>query len=220
MTSYTKRPPLEVTSGIRVAIADHHVGLRQLLCGLFAKEAGCTVAFEASGGMEALRLCRNAQPHVLILDLGLPELSGVHVLRLVHEQMPAVRTLVYSGSLDEGMLREALAEQPHGFVRKEEPLEELKDALKAVAAGRRHISPLTVQLAPGRSQRDLSRLTPKECAVLQMIAEGRQNKEIAEVLGAAVKTIDNHRQHIMEKLNLHDVASLTRFAIRHRMLIG
>ena len=191
-----------------------------MLSWILQRDGEYTVVGEATGGIEALRLCRTLRPTLAILDLALPELGGVHVLRILHEQMPEVRTLVYSGSMDEGMLREALMEQPHGFVRKEEPLDELREALRAVVAGRRHISPLSSKLTPGRGQRELARLSPQERAVLQMIAEGRQNKEIADVLGAAVKTVDNHRQHLMEKLNLHDIASLTRFAIRHHMLVG
>jgi|GEM_PF-184286 len=204
---------------VKVVLLEDHLSIRQML-GWVLRNSGYEVVGEANGGIEGLRLCRMLRPQVVILDLALPELGGVHVLRLLGEQMPEVRTLVYSGSMDEGMLREALTEQPDGFVRKEESLEELREALRAVAAGRRHVSPLSSRLSPGRNQRDLARLSPQERAVLQMIAEGRQNKEIAEVLGAALKTVDNHRQHLMEKLDLHDVASLTRFAVKHHMVTG
>ncbi len=203
-----------------VVLVEDHVGIRQMLSWILRKDPNCRVTGEAAGGMEGLRLCRALKPSLVILDLMLPELSGVHLLRLLHEQMPEIRTLVYSGSLDEGMIREALVAQPHGLVRKEEPLEELREALRAVMAGRRYLSPLSAKLSPGQSDRNLARLSPQERAILQMIAEGRQTKEMAEVLGAAIKTVDNHRQHLMEKLGLHDIASLTRFALRNHMVVG
>ena len=114
--------------------------------------------------------------------------------------------------------REVLAEGPHGFVRKEDSLPELLTALRAVATGARHVSPWAAQLMPPKTDDTLMMLTPLERAVLQMVAGGKQTKEISEALGSSMKTVEHHRQHLRDKLGLHDVASLTRLAIRHGML--
>jgi DNA-binding NarL/FixJ family response regulator len=215
-----KTPPVSksATPPTRVVLVDDHVSLREMLAAVLKLDGGYEVVGEAGGGMEALSVCRAKRPELVILDLVLPELSGTHLIRLLLREPWPVRVLVYSGVMDDGMLREALAEGPHGFVRKEDSLPELRTALRAVASGARHISPCSSRLLTGRAEEPAARLTPQECAVLQMIAEGRQTKEIAVALGAAAKTVEHHREHLMEKLALHDVASLTRYAIRHRMV--
>jgi DNA-binding NarL/FixJ family response regulator len=168
--------------------------------------------------MGGLKVCRATRPELVILDLALPELSGPHLIRLLQAEDWPVRVLVYSGTTDDGLLREALAEEPHGFVRKEDTLQEFRAALRAVTAGSRYLSPWASRLMPAHGDGPRKRLTTQECAVLQMIAEGRQTKEIATVLGVSPKTVEHHRQHLMDKVGLHDVASLTRYAVRHRMV--
>ena len=202
----------------RIVLIDHHASVREMLAAILEMEGGFQVAGQASGGMEGLALCRETKPDLVILDLALPELGGAHLIRLLLREPQPARILVYSGAMDDGLLRDALSEEPHGFVRKEDTLSELRAAVCAVISGARHISPWSARLLPARSDAPSVRLTPQECAVLQMIAEGRQTKEIAEALGASAKTTEHHRQHVMGKLGLHDVASLTRYAVRHRMV--
>lgn len=202
----------------RVVLVDDHASLRQMLVVILKMEGAYDVVGEAAGGMEGLKVCRAKRPELVILDLALPELSGTHLIRLLLAEAWPVRVLVYSGATDDGLLREALAEGPHGFVRKEDSLPEFRTALKAVASGSRHISPWASRLMPARGEELRRRLTTQECAVLQMIAEGRQTKEIATALSVSVKTAEHHRQHLMDKLGLHDVASLTRYAVRQRMV--
>ncbi|MEO6789236.1 MAG: response regulator transcription factor [Chthoniobacteraceae bacterium] len=207
------------TAATRVVVVDDHASLREMLVIILKMEGGYEVVGEASRGMEALKLCRAVRPALVILDLALPELSGSHLIRLLlHEPWP-VRIVVYSGVVDEDLLREALAEGPHGFVRKEDSLPELRTALRAVASGSRHISHCSEHLLPKRDGSVFRTLTPQESAVVQMIAEGHQNKEMATALGVSDKTVEHHRQNVMKKLGLHDVAALTRYAIRHRMLL-
>jgi DNA-binding NarL/FixJ family response regulator len=189
-----------------------------MLAFILKSEGGFDVVGEASGGMEALRVCRAKRPELVILDLALPELSGTHLIRLLLAEQWPVRVLVYSGAMDDALLREALEEEPHGFVRKEDSLPELRVALRAVLSGSRHISPWASRLVPSRFEEPRKGLTTQECAVLQMIAEGKQTKEIAVALDVSPKTVEHHRQHLMQKLGLHDIASLTRYAIRHRMV--
>ena len=207
-------------SRTRVVVVDDHASLREMLVMILKLEGCYEVVGEASGGMEAMKVCRATHPELVILDLALPELSGSHLIRLLlHESWP-VRVVVYSGAMDESLLREALAEGPHGFVRKEDSLPELRSALRAVVSGSRHVSRCSEHLVPRRGGDEHELLTPQECAVLQMIAEGRHTKEIAHALGASEKTVEHHRQNLMKKLGLHDVAGVTRYAIRHRMVLA
>jgi DNA-binding NarL/FixJ family response regulator len=210
--------PNSPSAQTRVVLVDHHVSLREMLIVILKMEGVYDVVGEAAGGMEGLKVCRAMRPELVILDLALPELSGPHLIRLLLAEDWPVRVLVYSGTIDEGLLREALAAEPHGFVRKEDTLHEFRAALQAVASGSRHLSPWASRLMPLNGDGSRKRLTTQECAVLQMIAEGRQTKEIASVLGVSPKTVEHHRQHLMDKVGLHDVASLTRYAVRNRLV--
>ncbi len=201
-----------------VVLVDDHDSLRGMLRLILNLEGGFEVVGEAGSGLEAMKVCRAARPQIVILDLKLPELNGTHLIRLLRQEPWEVRVLVYTGSADEALMLEALAESPHGFVRKEDSLPELRAALKAVVAGARLLSPWASRLMPSKADDALRKLTPSERAVLQMLAEGLHTKEVAEALGASVKTVEHHRQHLRDKLGLHDVAALTRFAIRHRMV--
>lgn len=203
---------------VKVVLVDDHASLRGMLRLVLKLEGGYEVVGEAGAGLEALRVCRAVRPDIVILDLSLPELNGTHVIRLLRQEPWEVRVVVYTGCVDEALLREALAEGPHGFVRKEDSLPELRAALKAVATGARHLSPWASRLVPSKADDALKSLTSLERAVLQMLAEGLHTKEVAEALGLSVKTAEHHRQHVRDKLGLHDVASLTRFAIRHGMV--
>jgi DNA-binding NarL/FixJ family response regulator len=173
---------------------------------------------EASGGMEGLRMCRALAPEMVVLDLCLPELSGTQVIRLLRADAKPPRILIYTGAMDEELLRQGMDLEPDGFVRKEDPLTDVRQALHLVSAGRTYFSPSSRQITRGAQGRSLASLTPQETAVLQMIAEGKQSKEIADALCAAVKTVDHHRQNLMNKLSLHDAVSLTRFAIRMKLV--
>ena len=199
---------------VSMVLVDDHVAMRQMFRILLEK-AGYKVVGEAGRGMEAMKVCRAKRPDLVVMDLLLPELSGAHVVRLLLEQEDwPVRVVVYSGVTDDALLREALAAGPHGFVCKDDSLQELFAALRAVMAGSRHVSARAERLMPKAGSNGSGALTTQERAVLQMIAEGRQTKEIAEALGASAKTVDHHREHVMKKLGLHDVASLTRYAVR------
>ena len=202
----------------RVVLVDDHASVREML-GMVLKVEGCyEVVGEAAGGLEAMKVCRATRPDLVILDLTLPELNGTHVIRLLLAESWPVRVVVYSGVSDEGVLRAALADGPHGFVRKGDSLAELRAALKAVASGSRHVSMRSEHLLAKRNAVGPRALTAQESAVVQMVAEGHQNKEMAAALGVSDKTVEHHRQHAMQKLGLHDVASLTRYAIRQRMV--
>ena len=209
-----KNPETALT---KVVLVDDHVSLREMLRVVLGIEGGCEIVGEATSGIEALKICRATKPALVILDLALPELSGTHLLRLLQRESWDVRVLVYTGATDQQMMREALAEGPHGFVRKEDSLQELRTALKAVIAGARHLSPWTSRLLPQKVDEAMRRLTAMERAILHMVAEGLQTKEIADAMGSTVKTVEHHRQHLRDKLGLHDAVALTRFAMQQRM---
>lgn len=216
----TKAQSAPTHARVRVVVVDDHASLRQMLVMILNMEGGYEVVGEASGGMTAMKLCRAMQPDLVILDLALPELNGSHLTRLLLQEPWPVRVVVYTGTMDEELMREALAEGPHGFVRKQDSLVELRAALRAVAAGSRHISLCSEHLVQRHGGDTHRMLTPHESAVVQMIAEGQQNKEMATVLGVSDKTVEHHRQNVMRKLGMHDVAALTKFAIRHRMVLA
>ena len=209
MTTESQMPTGKNT---RIVLADDHYGMCEMLSFILRLEPGMEVVGEAKGGCEALRVCRVVKPDVVVLDLAMPDLAGVHVMHSLRESAPGIRVLIYTGTENEAAMRAVLMEKPDGFVRKTEPLSELRTAIRTVSAGGRYLSPFAEKLSL-RPDAMLSILTEKEVAVLQMIARGMLTKEIAEVLDAKPKTIDHHRQHLMDKLGLHDVASLTRFAI-------
>lgn len=200
-----------------VVLVDDHASLREMLRIVLRIEGGYEVVGEAAGGLEAMSLCRALQPQIVILDLALPGLDGTHLLRLLMRETWDVRVVIYSGAMDENLMREALAEEPHGFVRKEDSLPELRAALRAAATGGRHVSPWASRLMmPAKTDDALNKLNAPERAVLHMIGEGLQSKEIAKALGATMRTVEHHRQHLRDKLGLHDTTALVRFALQSR----
>jgi DNA-binding NarL/FixJ family response regulator len=199
-----------------VVLVDDHVSIREMLAILLAREGPYEIVGEASTGFEALKVCRKTRPRLVILDLILPELNGVEVIRSLRSTVNEARVLVYSGAQNRDLILAALREGPHGFVHKLDGLATFREALRIVAAGGSYFTPFaTTMLDAARAQSMTDRnLTNQERAVLQMIAEGLSSKEMAERLGVAPKTVDNHRAHLMEKLDMHCVAKLTRYAMR------
>lgn len=203
---------MPIGKNMRIVLVDDHYGLCEMLSFIIGREPGLEVVGEVRGGCEALRVCRALKPDIVVLDLAMPDLAGVHVMHSLRESVPGIRVLIYTGTENEVAMRAALMERPDGFVRKTEPLANLRMAIRTVCSGGRYISSFAEKLSL-KPEAALAMLSEKEVAVLQMVARGMLTKEIAEVLGAKPKTVDHHRQHLMDKLGLHDIASLTRFAI-------
>jgi DNA-binding NarL/FixJ family response regulator len=174
------------------------------------------VVGEARDGKEMVELVTKERPDVALVDVAMPSLNGVEAARRIVRDLPQVKVLVLSMYTGEEYVREALAAGAAGYLVKDSAAEELTEAIRVVARGERYLSPAVAHLAGKGSPAGpspLDRLTTREREVLQLIAEGNSNKEIAARLSLSVKTIEAHRTNLMAKLDIHDTASLTRFAI-------
>ncbi len=199
----------------RVVVVDDHASVRQMLGFILAREGPYEMVGEAGTGFEALKVCRRVKPQLVVLDLALPEMNGLEVLRMLRAEMRETRCMVYSGTLNRSLIVEALQARPHGFVHKTDALATFCEALRAVSSGCSYFTPFATSMLDASRGRDAANanLTHQERVVLQMVAEGLSSKEMAERLGVAPKTVDNHRAHLMEKLDMHCVAKLTRYAL-------
>ena len=203
---------------IRVLIADDHALVRAGIRALVEKIEGVVVVGEAGKGSEALKLIEELQPTVVLLDITMPEGSGFEVLDHVTKNMPEIRVIVLTVHEAGEYAIRALREGAAGFIPKSAASTELEQAIKTVVRGERYISEETSRktlLDYGKgSKRDLlATLSPRQREVLRLIAEGRTTKQIAQLLEISVKTVETHRAQLMERLDIHDVAGLVRYAI-------
>lgn len=209
----------------RVVIADDHTIVRQGLRSLLSAAGGFSVVGEAADGREALAVVERLQPEVLLLDLSMPGLNGVEALRRVKEVSPRTRVLVLSMHAGQDYVRPAVRAGAAGYLVKGAGLDRLLEALQAVASGGTFYGPeaqaVLAATAPGRAVEDsLELLTGREREVLQLVAEGKSNRDIGELLGISPKTADAHRTNIMRKLDLHDAQALTRYAVGRGLVTG
>lgn len=205
----------------RIVIVDDHTSVREMLSTVISREGRYEVVGEAGSGLQALAVCQKQRPDLVVLDLILPELCGLEVMRRLRTEKTPPRLLVFSGAMCQKTIVEALRCKPEGFVEKSESLRSLLDGIRLVLEGFRYFTPFASAFLED-SFLSLGRalvLTDREHEVLQLTAEGRSCKEIASRLTIAVKTVENHRQHLMEKLNIHNVAGLTRYAIAEGILV-
>jgi len=207
---------------MRLIIADDHAIVREGLKALFEKEGDIEVVGEASNGEDAVQLVRDLAPDVAIIDIAMPKLNGVEAIRHIRAFDTSVKTVVLSMHAENTIVGEALKAGCHSYVLKSSLFEEISMALNVIAKGERYLSPeittVIVQdyLHPDTIGRPgvLGPLSSRERQVLQMVAEGLSAKEIAHRLHISPKTADATRRNIMQKLDVHTVAGLTKFAIR------
>ena len=195
-------------------MADDQVLVRAGVQALIDAMAGFRCIGAVEDGRRCLEACAHRAPDILLLDVQMPGPDGLQVAQQVRARHPQVRIVFLTSRVDAALARRALAEGAAGYVSKDFVLDELGLALRTVAGGRQYLSP-EVALAAVNTPAPPAGLTPRQCDVLRGIARGRSNKEIARDLGVSVKTVEYHRAELIQRLDLHDVASLTRYALAH-----
>jgi two-component system response regulator NreC len=212
---------------LRVLLADDHGIVRRGLRALL-EEAGHIVVAEAADGLEAARLCEEQSPDLLIVDVGMPKLSGIEVSARAQklDRPPAV--IILSMHSDESYIIRALAAGARAYLLKDATDEDLLPAVRAVAAGKPFFSPAVAAVLVEDYMRTLQKrglndsyhlLTDREKEVLHLLAEGRSNKEVATLLDLGLSTVETHRANLMQKLNLHNTAEIVLYAVRKGIIV-
>ncbi len=208
--------------GVRVLLADHHNVVRQGVAALLRGQDGMEVVGEADNGEVAVRAARELRPDVVIMSVALPHLNGIEATRQIKHHLPSAKVIALTTHGDGELLTQMLQAGASAYLLKTCVLNELLDAIRAVRAGRTYLSPEVAGLvteaylgrSSGPSKPDGSALTPREREVLQLLAEGRSTKEIARHMSRSPKTIEMHRRHVMQKLQIYSLSELTKYAIR------
>lgn len=211
---------------IRVIVADDHHIVRQGIRSLLERSGDIEVIAEAADGQEAIDLATDLVPDVVVMDVGMPRLNGSEATARIVQQFPQIQVVILSMYSDETLVRETLRHGARGYLLKRAVTEELLIAIRAAYQGETYLSPAISQillndmidpsLHPNRAGYD--QLTPREREVLQLVAEGHTNNAIARLLQVSVKTVEKHRGSLMAKLDIHDVAGLTRLAIERGLI--
>jgi DNA-binding NarL/FixJ family response regulator len=209
---------------IRILLADDHALVRAGIRALVQRVSGLEVVGEADNGREALRLAKSLHPHVVLMDISMPELNGLDAIARMLQYDPKIAVIVLSMHESREHVLRALQAGASGYVLKNAAVDELEKAVLAVAGGQKYLTPAVSQqliatVTAPRSEipgpcNAAESLTQRQREILQLIAEGRSSREIAALLNISVKTVETHRSLLMERLNLHDVAGLVRYAIR------
>jgi DNA-binding NarL/FixJ family response regulator len=208
---------------ITVLLAEDHTIVREGLRALLGTEADIEVVGEAENGRRAVELAKRLRPHVVVMDLAMPGLNGLEATRQIREAVPGTKVLILSAHSDDEYVIQVTHVGAVGYLIKQTSADVLARAIREVHQGKRFFSPSIAHRVqdlhldspdPARpiKNRGLA-LTAREAEVLQLIAEGKANKQVAKELGISIKTVEKHRQHLMRKLDLHDTAGLTRYAI-------
>ena len=204
-------------SSLRVLLADDHALVRAGMRALLAELPGIEVVAETGDGRETLRLVRERKPDIALLDISMPELNGLEVVGRIARDHPNTRAIILSMHGDDESVRRALVAGAAGYLLKNSDRRELELALRAVARGDTWLSPSLTKRVVATYMQGASPdavLTPRQREVLQLVAEGHSNKEIASRLNVALKTVETHRTELMDRLGIHGVASLVRYAIQ------
>lgn len=206
---------------LRVLVADDHAVVRQGLVALLQRE-GFEVIGEAGDGQEAMRLAEKLQPDAVVLDVAMPMLNGIDAARGIRKTNPKTKTILLTMLTEDHYVLESLRAGIQGYVLKSNSAEELVQAIREVCKGKVYLSPAVanavVQAYVAKADVGVPQLSERERQVLQLVSESKSTKEIAVLLGISVKTAESHRASIMEKLKIHDVAGLVRYAIRHGLI--
>lgn len=210
-------------SKIRVLLVEDHTIVRKGLRSLLDGEAGIEVIGEAEDGREAIKKVQQLLPDVVLMDITMPALSGLEATRQIKKRFPEIKVLILTMHAAGEYIFQILRAGASGYVVKQAAPAELVSAIQAVHRGESFLSPSIsrkvieeyIRQAEAVAEKDsYDQLTPREREVLQLVAEGRSNREIAKLLHVSIKTVETHRAHLMNKLDIHSTAELTQYAIR------
>jgi two-component system, NarL family, response regulator NreC len=208
---------------IRIVVADDHTLVRQGLVKILEEQPDWEVVAQAEDGREAVQQTLTAQPHVAVFDIGMPLLNGIDATRQVVRRMPSVRILILSMHADQAYITNALQAGASGYLLKDSADVDLIRAVGALAEGKSFFSPAVSKVMLDDYVRRLTErgivdrydsLSEREREIFQLVAEGHSNKEIAELLSVSPATVETHRAHVLEKLDVHNTAELVLFAVR------
>ena len=211
---------------IRILLADDHTILRSGIRSLLEDEPGLSVIGEAEDGRTAVAMACKLKPDVAIMDIAMPLLNGLEATRQIKMQCPGVKVLILSMHDNEEYIRQVLEAGAMGYILKDAAARELISAIQSVYRGEAVLSPAVTRLViedylrwgGARPQDEIDGLSPREREVLQLIAEGYTNKQIAEILSISIKTVQAHRNNLMQKLDLHDRGELIKYAIQKKII--
>ena len=208
---------------ITILLAEDHTIVREGVRMLLQLEKDLRIVGEAADGRQAVALVKKLRPNVVLMDIALPLLNGMEATRQIRKDYPGTKVLILSAHSHAAFIQKATELGAAGFLLKQTSSAVLATAIREVQKGNTFFSPGIVRPGPSRDPKSQAggkpgepkgnRLSSREVEVLQLIAEGQANKQVAAQLGVTFKTVDKHRQHLMSKLNIHDVAGLTRYAM-------
>lgn len=213
--------------GISVILADDHSIVRKGLRSSLESVPGVRVVGEASNGRDTVRLCEHLRPSIAVIDIGMPQLNGIDATALIAKASPQTRVVILSMHCDETYILRALMAGAKGYLLKDTAEDDLLPAVTAIAHGKSFFSPAIAKTLSEDHVRFLRQrglqdsydlLTDREKEVLHLLAEGRSNKEVANLLGIGLSTTETHRMNLMQKLNLHSTAEIILYAVRKRII--
>ena len=210
---------------IKILIADDHDVMRRGIRQLLETQPGWEVCGEAGNGREAVELVANLKPHVAIVDIGMPEMNGLEAARAIKKVSPRTEVLIFTMHDTEQLVHEVLSAGARGYVLKSDASRHLVNAVEALSEHKPFFTSEVAATilegylnAAGAAVPSVSALTPREREIIQLLAEGKSNKEVADLLGISIKTAETHRAAIMRKLELKSTADLVRYAVRNNII--
>lgn len=208
---------------IRILLADDHKIVRQGLRSLLLEKEGFQVVGEGDDGQEAVRLAETLCPDIAVLDIGMPILNGIDAAKEIARVSPRTRTILLTMHDEEGFVLKSLRAGVRGYLLKARTAEDLVQAIAEVSRGEVYLSPgiseTVVHAFLNAIEPPQDPLSDRERQVLQLVAEGKRTKEIAQILCVSTCTAESHRNHIMQKLDIHEIAGLVRYAIEHGLVV-
>ncbi|MFQ4137361.1 response regulator [Nodosilinea sp. PGN35] len=213
-------------STIQLVIADNHTLVRAGFRSLVEELDGIEVIGEAENGRDTLQLVETLRPQIVLMDIAMPEMNGLEATARISREFPQVRVLILSMHANEEYVYQALRSGASGYLLKDSGTEELDLALRAIARGETYLCPAVSKYVVsdyvrrlGQDQNPLDQITPRQREILQLIAEGKSTKDIADLLYISTKTVETHRTQLMDRLDIHDIAGLVRYAIRTGLVV-